>query len=150
MRTFGGARHTQASGARLLDSQYAMFLGDGLFRLGRLAEALATIETGLADADATETRFVEPELHRLKGEILLAMTPADRAAPEDCFRRSLAVAGRQGSRAAELRAAMSLHRLLRGGPGAAESRGLLTDIYGRYTEGLDLPDLVAARTLLDG
>ncbi|HVK14573.1 MAG TPA: AAA family ATPase, partial [Gemmataceae bacterium] len=141
-----GAARTQASGARLLDSQYAMFLGDGLFRLGRLSDALAAVQTGLAEADATETRFVEAELHRLRGEILLAATPADRAAPEECFRRSLAVAGRQGSRAAELRAATSLHRLLR----TAESRAILADGFGRYTEGLDLPDLVAARTLLDG
>ena len=49
-------------------------------------------------------------------------------------------------RAAELRAATSLHRLLR----TAESRAILADGFGRYTEGLDLPDLVAARTLLDG
>jgi hypothetical protein len=92
---------------------------------------------------------VQPELHRLRGEILLAGSPANREAAEECFLRSLAVAQRQSSRAAQLRAALSLLRLSRGGPGAAESRTRLAGIFGEFTEGFGLPDLVAARTLLD-
>jgi hypothetical protein len=144
-----GMVNTRASGARLLESQYAMFLGDGLLRLGHLAEAREAVEAGLAHAAESETRFVEPELHRLRGEILLAGSPAAAAPAEECFRRSLAVAGEQSARGAELRAAMSLHRLLRGGPRAAESRALLAEIFGRFTEGFTLSDLVAARALLD-
>ncbi|WP_020471361.1 protein kinase domain-containing protein [Zavarzinella formosa] len=144
-----GMFHTRASGARLLDTLYATFLADGLLRLGQLDEALATVDTGIAQAGETTTRFVEPELHRIRGEILLAATPPDRGAARDCFLRSLALAGQQGSRAAELRAAISLHRLLRGGPEAAESRARLAGIFGRHIEGFGLPDLVAARLLLD-
>jgi predicted ATPase len=144
-----GMVHTRGSGARLLDTHYAMFLADGLLRLGQLPEALATVEAGLAHAEEFETRFVEPELHRVKGEILLAGSPTDLGTPEDCFRRSLALAERQGSRAAELRAATSLHRLLRAGPRAAESRVRLAGVLGWFTEGFGLPDLVAAQTLLD-
>jgi class 3 adenylate cyclase/predicted ATPase len=144
-----GIAFNHMAGAHLLDTLFAMYLGDGLLRLGQLPEALATVETGLAQAEETYVRFVEPELHRLRGEILLATSPANRDAAEGCFLRSLAVAQRQDARAAQLRAAISLHRLSRGGPGAAESRTRLASIFGEFTEGFALPDLVAARTLLD-
>jgi predicted ATPase len=144
-----GGVHTRASGASLLDTHYAMFLGDGLLRLGQLPEALATVDTGLAHAEASAVRVLEPELHRLKGEILLAGSPTGRDAAGECFLRSWAVAERQGARAAQLRAACSLHRLARAGPGAAEARARLSTVLAGYTEGHGLPDLVAARTLLD-
>jgi predicted ATPase/class 3 adenylate cyclase len=144
-----GGVHTRASGASLLDTHYAMFLGDGLLRIGQLPEALATVEAGLAHAEQSAVRVLEPELHRLKGDILLAASPTNRDAARECFLRSLAVAERQGSRAARLRAAISLYRLSRGSPGAEESRARLAGIFGGFTEGFGLPDLVAARTLLD-
>jgi hypothetical protein len=138
-----------AAGATLLDTHYAMFLGDGLLRTGQLPEALATVGAGLAHAERSAIRVLEPELHRLKGEILLAGSPTDRDAAEACFVRSWDVGERQGSRAAQLRAAISLYRLARGGPRAPESRARLAAVYGEYTEVHALPDLVAARTLLN-
>jgi predicted ATPase/class 3 adenylate cyclase len=145
-----GVAFNHIAGAHLLDTLFAMYLGDGLLRLGQLPEALATVNEGLAQAEATYVRFVEPELHRLKGEILLASSPTNRPAAEQSFLRSLAVAEQQSSRAARLRAAVSLHRLSRGGPGDAEARARLAGILGEFTEGFGFPDLVAARTLLDG
>jgi hypothetical protein len=138
-----------AAGATLLDTHYAVFLGDGLLRVGQLPEALATVDTGLAHAERSAIRVLEPELLRLKGEILLAGSPTDRGAAGACFLRSWDVGERQGSRAAQLRAAINLYRLARGGPRAPESRAKLAAVYGEYTEGHALPDLVAARTLLD-
>jgi class 3 adenylate cyclase/predicted ATPase len=144
-----GIAFNHMAGAHLLDTLFAMYLGDGLLRLGQLPEALATVDEGLAQAEQTYVRFVEPELHRLKGEILLSGSPTNRAAAEECFLRSLAVAERQSSRAARLRAAISLCRLSRGSPGAAESRARLAGIFGEFTEGFQFPDLVAARKHLD-
>lgn len=140
--------YTRASGTRLLDTHYAMFLADGLFRSGQLSEALAAAETGLAHADETAVRFVDPELHRLRGEILLAGSPGDRDGARESLLRSWDVAEQQGARAAQLRAACSLYRLERSGPGAAAARARLAGILGGYTEGHGLPDLVAARMLL--
>ena len=49
----------------------------------------------------------------------------------------------------ELRAATSLARLWRDQGRRAEARDLLAPVYGWFTEGLDEPDLVTARRLLE-
>ena len=143
-----GMNLTRASGARLLDSQYASILGEGLLRLGQFQEALSVVETGIAQANETETRFVEPELHRLKGEIVLGLSPSPRDTVRECFLHSLALAEQQGSRAASLRGAMSLYRLDRGSPEESESRERLARIRDGFTEGYQMPDLIEAQKLL--
>jgi len=144
-----GFVHIRATGAHLLDTHYAMFLGDGLLRIGQLPEALATVDTGLAEAEETAVRVLAPELHRLRGEILLADSPTRADAARESFRLSWELAERQSARAAQLRTACSLYRLARGGQGAAEARARLAGVYAEYTEGHGLPDLIAARALLD-
>src|SRR5262249_2279202 len=134
-----GFVHIHATGAHLLDTHYAVFLGDGLLRIGQFPEALATVETGLVQAEESAVRVLEPELHRLRGEILLASSPTNRDAAQQCFLRSLAVADRQESPAARLRAASSLYRMSRGTLNATESRARLAGILGEYTEGFGLP-----------
>ena len=119
--------------------------------------------------DATGERFYEAELHRLRGELLLLQeagegrpSPAESAAarPHDpnssglaeaeaCFRRALDVARRQGAKSLELRAALSLARLMRDRGEPAEGRRLLTATFGGFTEGWDTPDLLDARAFLE-
>jgi hypothetical protein len=50
---------------------------------------------------------MEAELHRLKGELLLALSPDNQAEAEGCFHQALAVAHRQQAKLLELRAATS-------------------------------------------
>ena len=52
-------------------------------------------------------------------------------------------------RSLELRAATSLARLFRDQGRREDARRTLAGIYGWFTEGFDLPDLRAARALLD-
>ena len=49
----------------------------------------------------------------------------------------------------ELRASVSLARLWREQDKRSEALGLLSPIYGWFTEGFDTPDLKEARALLD-
>jgi predicted ATPase len=70
-----------------------------------------------------------------------------------CFRRAIAVARRQEARWWELRATVSLCRLLkeRKAPqdtDCAEAFQTLAEIYGRFTEGFEMPDMREARALL--
>jgi len=67
-----------------------------------------------------------------------------------CFRTALDVAREQGTRGFELRAAVSLARLLRDQECCQEARDLLAPICGWFTEGFDTPDLREAKALLDG
>src|SRR5262249_57831200 len=69
---------------------------------------------------------------------------------EACFHRALDVARRQGAKSLELRAALSLARLLRDRGERAEGRRLLAATVGGVTEGWDTPGLQDARALLGG
>jgi hypothetical protein len=60
----------------------------------------------------------------------------------------LAISRRQGARLLELRSAVSLARLWQRGGQSASARKLLQGVYVRFTEGWDVPDLVAAAVLL--
>ena len=64
------------------------------------------------------------------------------------FERSLSLARRQGARAWELRASVSLARLVADGK-AARVRRVLGPVYEGFTEGFDTPDLEEAKALLD-
>ena len=65
------------------------------------------------------------------------------------MRRALTIARHQQAKSLELRAAMSLARLLqRQGKGDA-ARELLASIYAWFTEGFDTADLQEARALLE-
>jgi predicted ATPase len=116
----------------------------GQVQAGRrvLAEALTLVDT-------TEERWWEAELHRLTGELLLALSADNAAAAETCFRQALAVARRQQAKSLELRAAMSLSRLWPQQGKRAEAYQLLAETYGWFTEGFDTIDLQEARALLE-
>jgi len=64
------------------------------------------------------------------------------------LRKALEFSRKQLCRPLELRAAMSLARLLRDSGRAAEARDLLTPIHAAFTEGFAFADLQAAKTLL--
>ena len=104
---------------------------------------------GLAVAEKNDDRCHEAELHRLKGELLLAESPDQIAAAEDCFRRATETARRQQSKGWELRATMSLARLWQRQGRRDDARAALAAVYGTYTEGFTTPDLVEARALLE-
>jgi predicted ATPase len=93
-------------------------------------------------------RFYEAELSRLAGALELARSPAAQSQAERAMCHALDFARRQQTKSLELRAATSLARLRRDQGPRAEARELLAPIYGRFTEGFDIPDLKDARALL--
>ncbi|MFN8457161.1 MAG: hypothetical protein U0401_21275 [Anaerolineae bacterium] len=73
-----------------------------------LAESLAAVEK-------TVGHYWQAELHRLKGEMLLKDREAGggmKDEAEKCFWQAIGVARRQGAKSLELRAVMSLSRLV--------------------------------------
>jgi predicted ATPase len=99
--------------------------------------------------DRTGERWFEAELHRLRGQCLIAHQQGAGAAAEACFRRALDAAQKQQAKLWELRAATSLARLWRDGGKPAEARDLLAPVCGWFTEGFETADLKDARALLD-
>jgi predicted ATPase len=117
--------------------------GQTVTGLEALAEAVATL--------AKSGRYWwEAELHRLRGELLLAHkdTRSTWVEAEECFCQALAVAHRQQAKSLELRAAMSLSWLWQRQGKRAEAWQGLADVYQWFTEGFETADLTAARALL--
>jgi predicted ATPase len=138
----------RATGAELAQPYYLALLGEAYGEVGQIDEGLKVLDKALATIDHTGEHFCEAEVHRLKGELLLAHSAKHSAAAEGCFQQALYVARRQCAKAWELRAAMSLSRLWQQQGKRAEARELLAPIYGWFTEGFDTADLQAARALL--
>jgi predicted ATPase len=130
--------------------EYLGTVAQGLAGLGRLDEALATLEQALALAERSGERWYLSELLRTKGELLLQQEPRDGVvAAEGSFKRALEVAREQGALLWELRTAMSLARQWQKSGRDGEAKGLLEPVYARFSEGLATPDLRAARELLE-
>ena len=132
---------------------YVEFLGclaEGLAGLGDFEEALGKLERTIAWADQQGEAWYRPELLRMKGELMLRQSVIARAVEaEDCFRTATGIAREQGALLWELRTALGLARLRIAQDRGDEARQLLAPVYDRFTEGLDTPDLRAARALLD-
>jgi predicted ATPase len=99
--------------------------------------------------DTTGERWYEPELYRLKGELLLQQTSDSQAEVETCFQHALSIARSQQAKSLELRAATSLARLWQRQGKRQEAHDILAPVYHWFTEGFDTADLQDAKALLD-
>ena len=97
----------------------------------------------------TGSRLMDPELLRLKGELLLAQDCGAEADAEIALYQAIDIARRQSARSWELRAAMSMARLWRDQGKRQQARDLLAPVYGWFTEGFDTLDLKEAKALLE-
>ena len=113
------------------------------------AEGLASIEAALACIEAGGERWYEPELHRLRGELLLRGSRDGREEAGTAFRRAIDVARLGNARWFELRAATSLARLHAERGKRHQAHDLLAPVLDWFTEGFDTVDLKEARAQLD-
>ncbi len=132
---------------QLLYSWYFGVLASGLLAQGEFGEARGTIQKALDDAAHKKERWCEPELLRIKAEVVAALGHRDDAGA--LFRQSLALAQEQGALSWELRTATSLASLLRNQGRPADAIACLKPVLGRFTEGFGTPDLISAKQLLD-
>jgi predicted ATPase len=129
---------------------YKLVLADACLKHGSAEEGLRVIDETLAGMALTGERVWHSELHRLKGELLLARSASNHEAAVTCFRQALEIARAQHARAWELRAATSLGDLLTRHDRADDARQMLGDVYSWFTERLvDTADLRDAKKVLD-
>jgi predicted ATPase len=121
-------------------------------KVGQAEEGLSLVTEGLALADKTEEHSQKPELFRIKGDLMLqesGLQGLQLEQAEACFQKAIEIARRQHAKSLELRATMSLARLLSNQGRRDEARAMLADIYNWFTEGFGTADLKEAKTLLD-
>jgi len=147
-------RDWQASGSVTYRTYYLGLLAESILDSGQPEEARQVAHEALALVEHTGERFYEVELHRLLAASEFAIAGGDASdydAVDQTLSRALQVAERQKVRSLELRA--NIDRLL-----LARRRGLevdaatcaLRETVGWFTQGLEGPDLVRARAMLDG
>jgi predicted ATPase len=117
---------------------------------GQSMQALAGITEALTLVDRDEgERCWTPELHRIKGELLLQQSSANGTEAESCFQKAISIAKNQSAKSWELRAATSLAHLWQSQGRRDDARELLEPVYSWFTEGHDTADLIDAKALLD-
>ena len=148
-----GIEGFRRTGSELNLPHFLSLLADAHLRAGDPQAGLAVIEEALATAAKNDDRVWEPELHRLKGELLLRLGDfrdgvSAREGSEAAFRTAIDVATRQKSRSLELRAAASLARLLAQGDKRTEAIEILSAAVDRFPSGSRSAELDEARKMI--
>lgn len=144
----------QGTGAEVGGTYFRALLAQTNARAGRNAEALRLIDEALVEAGRNEEYWWEPELHRVRGELLAlaerrgVISAPTATTPRACMLEALRLARHHGAKLFELRAAKSL--MLLGGDALeqADARCQLLAIVSWFTEGLETADVRDARALL--
>jgi class 3 adenylate cyclase/predicted ATPase len=139
----------ESTGATLGLSWRSPHLSAAYAELGQFDDAWRCVNEAITAVEATKETWCEAESHRVAGEIALKSPEANAPNAQAHFERALAVARAQQAKSWELRAAMSMARLLRDQGKRDEARDQLAPVYGWFTEGFDTLDLKEARALLD-
>jgi predicted ATPase len=136
----------RVTGAEYLMPYFLALLAGAAAGTDRLEEALGLLAEALDRVDRSGERWLEAELHRRRGEILLRLGDQDA---KTHLRRAIQVAQSQGARFWELRAALPLCRALCRNGRHEEAGALLAPLHAGFGEGLAMPDLVEASSILD-
>jgi class 3 adenylate cyclase/tetratricopeptide (TPR) repeat protein len=137
----------RATGAVTGTADLLVMIADACAKVGKPGAGLNSLTEAAAIIEATDERWNEAELHRVRGDLLEATS--DPAGAELNYRRAIEVARQQSAKLFELRASTCLARLQRKQRGDAEARDVLAPVYNWFTEGFNAPDLKEARVLLD-
>jgi class 3 adenylate cyclase len=141
--------HWDAAGGGICCARFWSTEAIQLGGMGRRDEALQLIERAILHCRKTGDRWMEPEVLRVKGDLLLTAERLDTKAAESAFSESLRVARDHKAKSWELRAAMSLTKLWQSQGREALAPALLVPIFEWFTEGFDTADLREAKGLIE-
>ena len=146
----------RATGANLMVNYFLYLLAD-IYRFDNQPEqGLRVIDEALSFTKTTDARWIEGDIHRLKGDLYLMKSKRSsraRAAcmkkAEACFKEALEFTRKQKAAWFELRAASGLSRVMDYHNNRDDALNLLEQVYGRFEEGFDLPDLKDTKLLIE-
>jgi class 3 adenylate cyclase/tetratricopeptide (TPR) repeat protein len=127
-----------------------VILAEALFKAGRGSEGVAVVAEALEASHRNNEGINRAELWRIRGDLLLLEAkPGCENEAGYSFCRAIEIARHQQAKWRELRATVSLARLLTKRGRHDEARTMLAEIYDWFTEGFDTSDLKDAKALLD-
>jgi class 3 adenylate cyclase/predicted ATPase len=137
------------TGLKILRPRELCSLAEACIAFNQFDKASEALDQALTIAERDGDCYCEAETHRLRGELLLRKSASNRIEAETCFERATNIARQQSARWWELRATVSLARLLRDTNRQDQARAMLAKICHWFTEGFDTADLKDAKVLLD-
>jgi predicted ATPase len=143
-----GVESLREQNALIFDGAIKIALADVEACGGDFGRAVAVLDEAFATSEQAGYRAFEPELHRLRGEILLKREPNDSVLAEDAFRNAIVIAKRQGTRAFGLRAALSLAKLYRRTGRLTDAHAVLAPAVEGFSATPEMPEIEVAQTLL--
>jgi len=147
-----GMSALRVTGAQISLPYYSGLLAQAHAKAARVEEGLRLLAEAESMVAETGERWCLSELYRLRGEMSLSRSGRnDRSEneAEEYLRRALAIAREQRAKSLELRAAMSLGFLWKTQGKEAGARHMVSELYNRFTEGFDTPDLREARAFVE-
>ena len=144
-----------AAESRMYKARCCAVLAECYGQAGNPELGLPFADEAISLAQEMGDRMGEPDSWRVKGDLLLQLgvgrgdPDAGNKDAEACYRKGIAMARLQNARSWELRAALSLCRLLLRQQRKSEAREMLSELYGRFTEGFGTPDLIEAAALIE-
>ena len=115
---------------------------------GQLETGLEILRELISWTEQSGQHWLDAELHRVQGELLLRLDPPDVSTAEDAFHRALEIARSQQTKTFELRSALGLARLYCTNGRAEAVSEVLAPVLVDFDTGRDLPEIEEAETLL--
>ena len=99
----------RAIGSEISRPHFLALLAETLGDEGQPDEGLALLAEAQAAVEASGERFIEPEIHRVRGRLLVQQSPGALPEAERSIHRALEIASQQHARGWEHRAQNELH-----------------------------------------
>jgi hypothetical protein len=135
----------EATGASTWVQFGRYLMAQALVKTGQSDDAARIVERTLLALHETSGRWIEAELHRLRGDLLCRRSPA---AAEAAYKAAINVAERQGARLWQLRAANALAALCQAQGNRAQARMHLASFCKTLDPNIAGTDLERAKALL--
>jgi hypothetical protein len=133
----------------MLVTDFVSELAVGMAKQNQRAEALNLIDGSIATQLGSNRPLHLPALFLAKGSVLACGESQQRDLAAECFGEAMTLAGQQSALSFELRAGLELARLWIDRGQIRTAHELIGAVYGRFTEGIETPDLVLARRVLE-
>lgn len=149
MQILEGLVACSQTGSRLGETYYTALLAETHLAAGQIDDAKVASGQAKDIVEATNERWMEADIYRLEGDIIMCESPKHVNEAESCYTKALKLARGEQARSLELRAATSLARLWEDQGKREKAADVLAPIYEWFTEGFDTADLKRAKMLLD-
>ena len=144
-----GVAEMRSTGTTLWTPLFLSYLALAQAKIGQFGQAWANIQDAKRAVETSKEKWSEAEIIRVAGEIALHGAEPNATKAEAYFASALEIARKQKAKSWELRAAMSMARLLRSQGRPQRAQALLAPVYGWFTQGFDTLDLREAKLLLE-